>query len=394
MRLLVVAPFLPDFAAAHGGGSYLSSLLSGLSEVAEVGLAALVSRDEEMRLPDTRGAWQQAFVARRPDRRSGWIGTLDRLSMLWRWRHQPLVAAKHWLPAFAERLAAARARFRPDAVLIEMAQMAQYLPFLADLPTILTDHEAGVPANTHTGLGRLGDARDRRMWRRYVHHFYPQASLLQAVTPEDAAELERLTGRQVHVRPPVCALPAKPVAPGEAPPRALFLGDFSHGPNPEAARRLVRDILPGLRAAVPECELWFAGLHSDRIADLRQVAGVRVLGFVPDVQVAFGQVRLLLAPVWSGTGFRMKGLSALAHGLPVVTNSLGARGLDVPASARRVADADATMVDTAVAWLRDPGAAAEAGRAAREFVQRHVSPRGVAALQVARVQSLLRPTAS
>ncbi|MBL8752739.1 MAG: glycosyltransferase [Planctomycetes bacterium] len=347
-----------------------------------------------MRLRDTKGPWTQAFVARRPDRRGGLRGGLDRIRMLWRWRRTPLVAAKHWLPAFAQLLQAAREQFRPDAALVEMAQMAQYLPFLSGLPTVLTDHEAGCPANTQTGLGSLGDARDRRLWQLHVRRHYPSASLLQAVTPEDAATLHERTGLPVVVRPPVCALPSQPVAPGAAPPRALFLGDYSHGPNPEAARRLARELLPRLRAAVPECELWFAGLHSDRIADLQRMPGVRIVGFVPEVHTVFAQVRLLLAPVWSGAGFRMKGLSALAHGLPVVTNPLGARGLAVPTSARQVCDDLDGLVAAAAAWLRDPVAAAAAGRAAWDFACQNVSPRGVAAWQLARVRELLAPTAS
>ncbi len=390
MRLLVVTPFLPDPAAAHGGGSYLASLLSGLAEQAEVGLVALVSRDEELRVSDqSPAAIRQGYFLRRPDRHAGWAGLLDRLRMLWRWRRQPLVAAKHWHPGMPALLARAIAEFRPDAVLVELAQMAQYLPFAGGVPTVLTDHEAGCPANTRTGLGRWGDRRDRRLWNAFVHTQYPRAALLQALTPEDANALATALGRPVEVRPPVFMVPAEPVTPGAAPPRALFLGDYSHAPNPEAATRLAREVLPALRAAAPDCELWLAGVHSERIADLRAHPGVRVVGFVPDLATLFGQVRLLLAPVWSGGGFRMKGLAALAHGLPVVTNALGARGIDVPAAARRVAETPAAMAQAALEWLQSPALAAKAGAAAFAFARQNVSPRGVAALQIARIQSLL-----
>lgn len=222
-----------------------------------------------------------------------------------------------------------------------------------------------------------------------MHTQYPRATLLQALTPEDANTLATALGRPVEVRPPVFTVPAEPVAPGSAPQRALFLGDYSHAPNPEAATRLAREVLPALRAAVPDCELWLAGVHSERIADLRAHPGVRVVGFVPDLATLFGQVRLLLAPVWSGGGFRMKGLAALAHGLPVVTNALGARGIDVPAAARRVAETPAAMAQAALEWLQSPALAAKAGAAAFAFAHQNVSPRGVAALQIARIQSLL-----
>ena len=100
----------------------------------------------------------------------------------------------------------------------------------------------------------------------------------------------------------------------------------------------MRDVLPRLRTAVPDAELWLAGPNPQRLGALRGQPGVRVLGFVPDLRELFGQVRLLLAPLFSGGGFRMKSLAALAHGLPVVTNALGARASTAPPPARAVCE--------------------------------------------------------
>jgi polysaccharide biosynthesis protein PslH len=391
MRILVVTPFLPDRQAAHGGGAYLAGLLSGLAEVAEVGLVAMVSAAEKNRWDQAPTAWSRGWWAPRAEHERGAAGWPERLRRLWLWRRLPLVAAKHWQAEMVSALQQALAEWRPDAALVEMAQMAQYLPFLAAVPTVLTDHEAGCPANTATGLGALGDARDRRLWRRYVARFYSAATLVQAVTAEDAAALASILDRPVLVRPPVITVPATPAQPAQAPPRALFVGDYSHAPNPEAARRLVDEVLPLLRREVADCELWLAGSHSDRIAHLRDRPGVHVAGFAPDLATLFAQVRLLLAPVWSGAGFRMKALSALAHGVPVVTNALGARGLSAPNTAMLVAESVPDLARGAAAWLLSPAAAAAAGAAAWRWAQSTASPRAVAEAQLARVREIRRP---
>ncbi|HLQ36501.1 MAG TPA: glycosyltransferase, partial [Planctomycetota bacterium] len=242
--------------------------------------------------------------------------------MAWLWGacRLPLVPAKAWHPALPSLLRRAQLEFAPDVVLLEMAVMAQYLPWLAHLPTVLTDHEAGAPAASHTELGAFADRRDLRLWHRYVRRCYPRASLLQALTAEDASALGSELGRQVAIRQPVMAMPARAVVPARAPARALFLGDYRHQPNPEAARRLVREVWPLVRTALPDAELWLAGPNQQRIAELQGLPGVQVRGYVADLAALFSKVRCLLAPVYSGGGFRMKVLTALAHGLPVITN--------------------------------------------------------------------------
>jgi glycosyltransferase involved in cell wall biosynthesis len=389
MRILLCAPFAPDPAASHGGGAYLGALAEALAAQCELGVLCLGTKAELERLPfRSRLPWALAVPPRlRP---TGAMRLVHQGVMLWRWRHLPLVAAKHWQRNFAAALTNARAQFRPDVILLELAQLAQYLPQLVGTPTVFTDHEAGCPANTRTGLGDRGDQRDRRLWHRYVHRHYPLASLLQALTSEDAAQLATQLDREVLVRPPVVAVPGHAAAPAQAPPRALFLGDYRHAPNVAAARRLALELLPHLRAGCPAAELWLAGPNDAPLQDLDGRPGLRRLGFQPDLAALLGSVRLLLAPVDLGGGFRVKLLTALAHGVPVVTNRLGARGLDAPAAARRVAEDDAGLAEAALGWLRDAAAAGTAGAIAHAWARAQVSADAVAQLQLARCRELLR----
>ena len=196
MRILLLTPFLPDPEAPHGGGSYLGSLAEGLRTRAELGLVHLHHLGEPT-AREEHWSWQASA-----DYQGAPKGAAHRLRMLWRWRSRPLLAGKYWHIELPRLLKRARAEFSPDAVMVEMAQMAQYLPYLQGLPTVFTDHEAGQPANKSTGLGPLADRRDDRLWQRYLTHFYPQASQIQAVTQEDADNVSAPPGRPAHARPP------------------------------------------------------------------------------------------------------------------------------------------------------------------------------------------------
>lgn len=384
MRILFLTPFLPDPAATHGGGSYVGSLADGLKGTAELGLVYLRHPGEG---PANDATWQWHASA-------GYRGTpkglAHRLRMLWRWRSQPLLAAKYWQPELVALLARAKAEFQPDAVLVEMAQMAQYLPHLAGTPTIFTDHESGRPANMSTGLGAAADRRDGRLWRQYVSHLYPQASQVQAVTQEDADLLAAHLGQPVWVRPPTIAIPELASQPGAAPPHALFLGDYRHGPNPEAARRLAIEVWPLVRKAQPTAELLLAGPHEQSIRPLGELPGVSVLGFVPDLAALFGRVRLVLSPLWSGGGFRVKSATALAHGVPIVTNELGSRGCLAPPPACSIAESSADLANATVQLLASAEHAEAAGRIARDWAAERYAAPAVARLQYERIESLRR----
>ncbi|MFT4512427.1 MAG: hypothetical protein ACI89X_000208 [Planctomycetota bacterium] len=383
MRILFLTPFLPDPAASHGGGSYLGALAEGLKEKAELGLVSLRHANEGLG-PDTTWSWQgSADYAGAPR------GMTHRLRMLWRWRNRPLLAAKYWQPEFVEHIETARREFAPDVVLVELAQMAQYLPALRGLPTVLTDHEAGRPANAHTGLGAAADRRDSRLWRSYIQKHYAQATVIQAVTQEDADALAQQTGREVLVRPPTLHIPDTACQPGAAAKAALFLGDYRHSPNPEAATRLATEVWPLVRKAHPDAELLLAGPHEAPIRSLNELPGVRVIGFVPDLAELLGRVRVVLAPLWSGGGFRVKNATALAHGVPVVTNELGSRGCLADDPACLVAETADELANATMRHLDSVDFASAAGTKARNWARAQYAPAAVAQLQLDRLQQLL-----
>ena len=382
MRILLVTPFLPRPDGDHGGGVVLGSLARGLAKHAEIGLASIAGPQKENHTQSTSRDFDWLGTVPGPRRPTGWRLLPQKLRMLWRWRELPLVAGKIAHVDLPELLERARREFRPDVAFVEMAQLAQFLPALRGLPTIFTDHEVGCPANTHTGLGAAADRRDQALWWRFVDRFFPLADQLQALTTEDAAVLRDRLGRDVATRGAIYLGPDTPIVPNPAAPRALFFGDYEHGPNPESARHLATAVLPRVRKRVPAAELWFAGRHAERIADLESIPGVRIVGFVDDLRELLASVRMLLAPVFSGAGLRTKCVAALAHGLPVVTNELGGRGIDAPEPGLFVAATADELAARTIALLEAPEFAASGGQAGFTWAQANVSVDAVARRQV------------
>ena len=106
----------------------------------------------------------------------------------------------------------------------------------------------------------------------------------------------------------------------------LFVGNFAHRPNVDAVRFLAREVLPLVRRSIPEMELLVVGVNAPPdFADYAS-AGVRVLGYVSDLESVMSTCRVFVAPIRFGSGVNGKIGESLAHGLPVVTTAVGAEG--------------------------------------------------------------------
>ena len=115
----------------------------------------------------------------------------------------------------------------------------------------------------------------------------------------------------------------------------ITLGTFRHPPNVDSLRFLLKDVWPLIRQQLPEAALTIIGSHppSGESASFwhRPEHGVSLRGQVGTVELAksLRTASVLLAPLRFGAGLKGKVLEAWAHGLPVVTTSIGAEGLSV-----------------------------------------------------------------
>jgi glycosyltransferase involved in cell wall biosynthesis len=114
------------------------------------------------------------------------------------------------------------------------------------------------------------------------------------------------------------------------PLRLLLVGNFKYFPNADAALFLRREVLPALRRLTDqEICIDLVGAGSATALTCRaRYPEVRVHGFVMDLAPLYAAADVAVIPVRAGGGTRIKILEAFAHGVPVVTTSLGAEGID------------------------------------------------------------------
>ncbi len=110
----------------------------------------------------------------------------------------------------------------------------------------------------------------------------------------------------------------------------VFIGGYEHTPNIDAVKWLVSEILPQLELRLGEAPNT-ALLGSFPPPDVRALErpGIEVPGYLADVTRYFLSARVFVAPLRYGAGMKGKIGQALAFGLPIVTTTLGAEGMDL-----------------------------------------------------------------
>ena len=153
----------------------------------------------------------------------------------------------------------------------------------------------------------------------------------------------------------------------EARRSVIFVGNLEYLPNQEAVKIISSQIAPKVRETIEDARFSIVGRASKELK-MQNLDFLGVVGSVPNVLRDFD---VAIAPLLSGSGTRLKILEYLSSGLPVVTTSKGAEGLEIVHGTHAFIEDDMEeFAARVVMLLRDKELAEKIGKAGRELVQR------------------------
>lgn len=354
MRVLVATTVLPD--PAQGGGevvttAFVRALRAAGHDVCVLGLVrpgapASASVAGELRRVVGERAIETATAS--PLVRARWLaGALLRrepFSVAKYRSRPPLDAARPW-----------------DLAVVDHLQMAWLAPRLGR-PLVLIDHnhEADVyaqQARTASGPGRWLWSREHRRIGALERRAVAAADEVWVLTRSDAAALSGDARRIRVFAVPGVEPPARQERAGD---HVAVLGTWTWGPNREGLRWLLDEVVPRL-GGTPEVVVGGRGAEALGAPP----PGSRFAGRVPDAATFLGQAAAIAVPAVAGSGVQVKTLDAIASGAPVVTTTVGLRGIDDAPPSVRVADdpegfaaalraaVDAPRTEDGIAWARE-----------------------------------------
>ncbi len=278
-------------------------------------------------------------------------------------------------------------RHRYDVVVSEYSAVAQYLfrnPDLSGMKRVMSVHECYYLARrkawrvqrfSREGLSALFNLKGLR---KFEFDMYADADLVLTLTPEGKQELLDIRpDLRIEVVPHGVDVERFCVS-GECEKEqaVMFLGNYPHDPNRDAVIYFHDRIWPRVRKEVPGARFYVVG--KDPTPDLRELAredsSVVVTGTVEDVRPYFERSKVFVNPVRIGGGFRGKLLEAMAMGLPIVTTSLGAEGVEAEDGRDMViADDPEEFAAAVIRLLRDDDLCCRLGERARELAEERFS---------------------
>jgi glycosyltransferase involved in cell wall biosynthesis len=152
--------------------------------------------------------------------------------------------------------------------------------------------------------------------------------------------------------------------------RLVYSGSPTYAPNRDAVAFFAADILPRIRARIPDAWLAVTGKTEGASLDgLTTTPGIAFTGWLPDIRAYVAASRVCVVPLRQGGGTRLKILEAMALGTPVVATTKGAEGLDLTSGEDiLIADDPEAFTDATVRLLADDALHARIAAHARATV--------------------------
>lgn len=372
MRLMVIAPRFP-YPLDKGDRLTVFNLLKHFSRRHRLALVTFLEPGQD---PDDRRhfeGWVEEIHTLPLSRARAYGGCLaGGLS------RRPLQTCYYRDPRMAALVARAVESFRPDLIYAHTIRVGEYpLPHRAGRTTVLamqiamTLNYGRLASFARQPASRLFYGLEHRKVARYEPWIARQYDRCLLISPADLAALGPGVDNVFfsphgvdfeHFSPPEARQPE--------PGLIVFTGNMGYAPNVDAVLYFAAEILPLIRADMPEARLAVVGTDpAPAVRRLAEQPGIEVTGRVPDLRPWLARAAVAIDPLRIGAGLQNKVLEGMAMALPMVITTIANEGIGArPDQEVLVADAPAAFAAAVTGLLRDPARARTLGDAARAFI--------------------------
>lgn len=359
-KLLFITPELP-YPAQSGGKVKSLKLLQALSQKYHVTLACPLKEDDSAHVADFHAIspcenhlHDEVSVARN-------AGNLA-LSYA---RRVPLNVLRTVSKQLLKQIAQCAGDF--DIILLDHYEVMPYLPSSFRGVTIYHAHNAyfkiwerysQLPGNPAM---RAAAALEARRVRRYETSVASAVDLTFAA-PNDAAELvkagvDKSTIKHTFHLGDDSQLELTELRFDQTKKKLMYVGYLGWEANVQGLLWFIDHVWPQVVLAHPDASFDIVGKNPDKRLQTAALPyhGITLKGYVADLQTVYSDSRVSVAPLLFGSGMKVKVLDAMARGMPTVTTSVGAEGINVtPGQHLLVADSPDGMADNINRLLTDP----------------------------------------
>lgn len=347
-------------------------------------------------LPDTFDHYKEIFSTEIDNR----VKPLD--AFLHLFKSSSYNVSRFVSPAFSRLLADILRQEKFDIIQLETLYLAPYIPVIRQHSQALVvmrahnvEHEIWhrMAANCKPGIKRWYLSHLANRLEHYEREQLRHIDLLITMTQRDRERFLAMGYQGDSIVAPIgMELQAYQPAAKELPPADSlgFIGSLDWMPNLEGLNWFLEEVWPMVRSIHPSARLRVAGRNTPAALKRRNIPGVEFLGEVRSAVKFINDHQILVVPLLSGSGMRVKILEGLFLGKTVITTTVGMEGIDARQGEEiLLADSPADFARCIALCLKDPEFARRIGRQAHTFASSNYDSRKIA-LQVLQKYSQTR----
>ncbi|MBS1599976.1 MAG: glycosyltransferase family 4 protein [Bacteroidetes bacterium] len=145
-------------------------------------------------------------------------------------------------------------------------------------------------------------------------------------------------------------------------------------PNKDAVHFFIKECWPAISKKYP-VQFTIYGNVIRTLDDQMSCKNIHRAGYIEQMDELYNEIDIVINPVRFGAGLKIKSVEALANGLPLVTTTHGARGLEsAPNHTFWIADEPKQFIETILALIEDYSLRQKTAQRAYDFIAENFSP--------------------
>lgn len=379
MRVLFVSAWFP-YPPDNGSRIRVYNLIKALSRRHEVHLVSLLQSDSTPENAEKMREVCQVVSLHE----SRWFSPDGARSLKGFLSSRPRSAVCTYDVTVRDAVRSAVDRLSPDVIVASTLGVVEYVSRNSAIPMVLEEHNCEY-AVLRRAAARAPDALKRIRyglgWRKFARWEARMCGIFDSVVMVSEDD-RRMLLETAPGLPDVQVVPngvdTGHYNPGLWDPERMTLlynGALTYGANLDAVKHYANVIYPQLQSRLPKVRLLVTG-RTDGVdlTGIEDCSGITLTGYVQDIRDVLKKSAMCIVPLREGGGSRLKILEAMAAGVPVVSTSMGAEGINaVPGEHLLIADTPELFADSVARLLKDPAYAQSIRSAARLLVEQYYS---------------------